>query len=471
MKKIFLAFTVALLASPVLATPIDLTKYTLAWSDEFDTLSLGDALPRNGKNWYTQQFWGGGFGSATFKPSTGDVWAIGPKGDASSALEIKMLRDTSGGSLRSGLISAMWPDGTTAAGETTSRDTYTEARIWLPDAIPGVWPAFWGVEKDYLSSFGTPRSAMELDAIEAYGALVDRYTTVNHKWDFNPGLHEDGNTRTFHAPVGLYGAWHTYGVGIDSHGAITYYFDGEPYLFFGSRTSTWGSNYDTIINQPVGWMLNFAAGGGWPIDPELGLSKPASMWIDYVREYKLISTTFATDFTITPTGQDISVIPGITRTDGASGGITINANTAADANITAASGVGYSLTSTGSQAQFIQATAKSTGAAGPLICVRYTNEANWLCERWSSTVTEIVKKVNGTASVVSSLSGQTNAIGDVMRLEIDASNNARVLVNGVQKIAPTAINAPSLTSMTPGLVPRSTVKLDWIDDLSSGPLQ
>lgn len=469
MKKLLLALLVSLSGLSAQAEPIDLTKYNLLWSDEFDALSLGDALPRNGKSWYTQQFWGGGFGSATFKPSTGDVWAIGPKGDATSALEIKLRRDTSGGALRSGLIDSMWPDGSTASGETTSRNSYYEGRMWLPDAIPGVWPGFWGVTQNYLPSFPSPKSAIELDILEFYGALGDRYTVTPHKWDFGPS--SESNTRTFHAPANLLGGWHTYGIRIDDHGAQTYYFDGESFLFFGGRTSTWGSNYDTLINTPIGWMFNFAAGGGWPIDPELGLSKPASLWIDYFRIYKLAPTAFSTDFTITPTGQDITVIPGITQTNGVAGAITVSASGGADFNISALTGNGYALPSTGSLAHYIQATITNNSAgAGPLLAVRYTDEANWIGMRWSYNSIEIVKKVGGTASVMAggTVAGPA-AIGDVLRLEIDAGNMVRVLVNGTQRITPVLNTSATLTAKTPGLVPRTAVKLNGIDNLSSGP--
>lgn len=183
-----------------------------------------------------------------------------------------------------------------------------------------------------------------------------------------------------------------------------------------------------------------------------------------------VPADFTTDFSGHATGDDISLITGITRTDGAAGGMTISSAVSCNSNTTATSGVGYSLPTTSSLVQKIFATVKGvSGSAGPCLCVRYTDEANWVGVRWSSSQYDLVKKVAGTATILLSTSGVTPTIGDVVRLEIDASHNARVLINGTQRIVPTAIAAAGLTSLKPGLVPRIAAKTPFIDDLTSGP--
>jgi Calx-beta domain/Peptidase M10 serralysin C terminal len=48
-----------------------------------------------------------------------------------------------------------------------------------------------------------------------------------------------------------------------------------------------GTTYQQMINTDFAWMINLAAGGGWPIDPQLGTpSMPANLLIDYVRFYE-----------------------------------------------------------------------------------------------------------------------------------------------------------------------------------------
>lgn len=449
---------------------IDLTPYTLFWADEFTELKLSDASSRpSDKNWYTRTPWNGDFGDATFMGAASGIFNIVTKGGSTSVLEIKMRRNASN-HLESGLISSHFPDGTNAIGEADPIGYY-ETRMWLPDAIAGVWPAFWALEQERLVTSGRDH-VIELDAIEFYGALVDRYTTVVHDWDWNGATFQsEANTRVFNAPPGLLGAWHTYGVEITEDKHQTYYFDREPYLTLGPTTAAWPSNYGTMLNTPLIWMMNFAAGGGWPIDSELGTTKPASLFVDYFRVYKKVSTMFETDFTITPEGQDISVISGITLHDGADGAMTINASSGVDSNATALTGNCYLLPSTGSLVHGAKARMKDLSTtSGPLLCVRCTDHANWIGVRWTATSFELVKKVGGSAALVTGggVTGLTNTTDDMIDIWIDASNNVHVLINDIEKVV-VNVPAPTLTAMTCGLVPRSTVKLRWIDDLSSGP--
>lgn len=451
---------------------LDLTPFTLFWADEFTELKLSDAGTRPaGANWYTHTPWGGDFGDATFCGAASGVFAIVSKGGSDSVLEIKMRRNATTNHLEGGLISTHFPDGTNALGETDPVGYY-EVRAWLPDAIAGVWPApQWGLEQERLVVAGRDH-VLELDVCEFYGALVDRYTTVVHDWDWNGATAQgEANSRVFNAPPGLLGAFHTYGVEITEDKHQTYYFDREPYLTLGPTTAAWPSNYGTMLNTPLIWMLNFAAGGGWPIDPELGTTKPASLFIDYFHVHKRVNTMFETDFTITPAGQDISVIPGITRAQGSDGAMTINAASGVDSNATALTGNCYLLPSTGSLSHGVKARMKDMSAtSGPLLCVRCTDHANWIGVRWTNKSFELVKKIAGSAALVpgGAVAALTNLPDDMIDIWIDALNNVHVLINDVEKVV-VNVPAPTLTAQTCGLIPRSTVKLQWIDDLASGP--
>jgi len=178
---------------------------------------------------------------------------------------------------------------------------------------------------------------------------------------------------------------------------------------------------------------------------------------------------FTADFNAATVGADLSTVTGFTGKSGSSS-ITISSGHALNSNDATTNGTGYMMPDTGSQAQKILATVKGvSGGVGPLLCVRYTDPSNWVGVRWSSSAYELVKRVAGTATVLATTSGVTPTINDLVRLEVDASNNARVLINGTQRIAPTAIAAAGLTSTHPGLVSRTLAKTPWIDDVTSGP--
>lgn len=286
----FLALVV-LAASPAFAqSRPDIGSYTLLWSDEFNRTSpllIADA-PDSAANWYTKQAWGGGFGSSTFMGASSGVFVLGTKG-GEQALEIKMRRNTAG-NLESGLISSVFPDGTSRH-PLGQRNVYAEARLWLPDPIAGIWPAFWGMELDRLTQPACNRGiAVELDALEHYGEpMPDRYSTVIHNWSWTCNGASDLSTftRKLAGSNVLATGWHTYGAEISDEG-VTFYFDGQPYWFSASTTSLFqqGQPLGEFLNSPMMWMVNFAAGGGWAIDPELGTTaKPASMFVDYFRLY------------------------------------------------------------------------------------------------------------------------------------------------------------------------------------------
>lgn len=292
---------------------LNIGDFDLIWSDEFETLSISNGTTRGSANWYTQQPWGGGFSNATFlaDPAAGQ-FALVTKGDSTSTLEIKLRRNETG-SLTSGLISNVFPDGTQASPHTTALGHYVEARLWLPDPLQGVWPAFWAIETERVLQTTGRDHVLELDVLEHYGAAMpDRWTTAIHDWDWN------GTALTTHNSVWqrrvagngvINTGWHTYGLEISDQGDQTYCFDREPYLTVsGDASNNMTTTYKSMLDTQLAWMVNLAAGGGWPIDPTLGTAAmPASLWVDYVRVYKRARTTGTSSFTIPP--LLITVVP------------------------------------------------------------------------------------------------------------------------------------------------------------------
>src|SRR5215213_2053852 len=190
---------------------INLADFQLVWKDEFNSLSISGASSRGGANWYTQQMWGGGFSNALFlaDPTAGQFQLASKAGE--SALEIRMIKRADG-QLTSGLISNVFPDGTQASPHTTARGHYAEVRMWLPDPLQGIWPAFWAIETERLISAGRDH-VLELDVLEHYGAAMpDRYTTVIHDWNWaDTALQSHGSVYQRKVPGNnvMNTGWHT----------------------------------------------------------------------------------------------------------------------------------------------------------------------------------------------------------------------------------------------------------------------
>jgi beta-glucanase (GH16 family) len=250
-----------------------LDEYILVFADEFDSLSLAGTKTATA-NWYTSQAWGGGFGSARFMPASAlnSPFSIIEKG-GEAALSIAMTRNAEG-KLESGLISNTFPDGTSTTPQDGDAIGYYELRAWLPEG-QGIWPAFWAIEEERLSS--ERDHVYEIDIMEHYGsAMPDRYTSHLHEWNWNKTNLEGHTSQYSRNVVGrdvLATGWHTYGLEVTATEVI-FYFDGKPHF-----TVAKPAKLDTSLM----FMIDLAAGGGWPIDP--GLSR-ASMYVDYFRAYE-----------------------------------------------------------------------------------------------------------------------------------------------------------------------------------------
>lgn len=163
-----------------------------------------------------------------------------------------------------GLIAAAFPDGTTSMG---FRKGYIEARMSVPTGA-GVWPAFWLLSKKNIKNESIP--ALEPDVIEYYG-FDDAYSIASHWWK-NPA---EGAGTIVKSQGNISNDFHTYGFEITDTEWI-YYFDGSIVY----RHAAYPMDADDQF-YPI---LNFAFGGGWPIDIPEG--KHYDMWVDYVRLYK-----------------------------------------------------------------------------------------------------------------------------------------------------------------------------------------
>jgi beta-glucanase (GH16 family) len=154
-----------------------------------------------------------------------------------------------------------------------------EARIKLPHAAVGVWPAFWTLGSDYRDGgFGGSSSwpqCGEIDILEWLGrspsyAHFHLHGQPDAGGDWGPGIGVPGSWAQ---------TWHTYAVDRQP-GQIDFLVDGET-VWTQRRGDASEGAWD--FDKPMYVLLNVAV-GGWAGTPTPE-SYPASMLVDYVRAY------------------------------------------------------------------------------------------------------------------------------------------------------------------------------------------
>ena len=235
---------------------LDLSKYVLTFSDEFDTLSVSASSPVT--RWTAHTPYGGDFGDAYFaNPRPGYPFTV-----ENGILRIE-ARQNADGKWSSGLLSSRSPQGEGFA----QKFGYFEIRAKLPDG-PGVWPAFWLLGIDRSDRYP------EIDVLEYYGHATDQFHSVLHVWtkSGNGGVGREQITKV--PADALTKDFNTYGVEVDADWT-TFYLNGK---------RIWRSKSEPEFSQPLYILINLALGSGWPIDKT---PNPSFMYVDYVRAYAL----------------------------------------------------------------------------------------------------------------------------------------------------------------------------------------
>lgn len=239
---------------------IDLSKYKLTFSDEFDKMDISRAGPNT--KWTAHTPWGGDFGDATFK----DPGPSGPFRIENGKLLITASRDTEG-RWSSGLISSVDKSGNGFA----QKYGYFEIRAKLPPG-KGLWPAFW---LNTYNSDGPHSAGIEVDVFEHYGQFPAGFRVQIHIWP-KPENDERDKERghVVDMPAGsLYNEYHTYGVDVSPE-YIRIYLDG---------VEKWSYPTPSEHKGRLAVLSNLALGGGWPIEDA---PSPSTMYIDYIRAYE-----------------------------------------------------------------------------------------------------------------------------------------------------------------------------------------
>ncbi len=234
-------------------------KWTMVWHDEFD----GNVI--NAQNW-------------TFDTGTkGDGWG-------NNELEFYTSRPENSTVANGNLMIIARKENylkshyTSARLKTHGLQRWTygkiEARIKLPFR-QGLWPAFW-LLGDTIDFTGFPYCG-EVDIMEYVNDDPTLHGTMH--WANNDDLSSYGGTTT----IKKLNDYHIYSIEWDS-ASIKWFVDGKKY---------WeGSIADNIhqtdaFHRPFYILLNMAVGGGWPGDPDASTNLPDTMYVDYVRVYKM----------------------------------------------------------------------------------------------------------------------------------------------------------------------------------------
>jgi beta-glucanase (GH16 family) len=247
----------AIAAMPAIAAArdLDIGSYRETFSETFR--GPLDVTPWGPSKWIAHTPWNGDFGDARFAdPTSGFPFSTGSGGLTITA------RKNDAGIWESGLLSSTDANGN---GFAQSRG-YFEARMKMPPG-PGVWPAFW------LLADHDPNYKAEIDIVEYYGQLADRYEVNLHLWPKSAGRKPQGQGAAITVPPdSLASAFHTYGVEI-LRSEIVFYFD---------RHEVQRMPAAPAMGQPMTLLINLALGSGWPIDKT---PNPSVLQVDYVKAF------------------------------------------------------------------------------------------------------------------------------------------------------------------------------------------
>jgi beta-glucanase (GH16 family) len=168
-----------------------------------------------------------------------------------------------------------------------------ESRMQLPTGA-GLWPAYWALGSN-LGSVGWPACG-EQDYMENVPASGGEGPTIISSTLHGPTYHGSnglGQKYTFPNGERVDTAYHTYGA-IWSPSMVQFYVDDPTNVFFVKTASDVpGGTSQWVFNQPFFLLLNLAVGGtgSWPGAPDDTTPSPATMMVDYVRQYTLSPLT------------------------------------------------------------------------------------------------------------------------------------------------------------------------------------
>jgi beta-glucanase (GH16 family) len=257
--------------TPKIGSNLDLTGFGLVFADDFNTLSAQAPDDKGSAIWLGH----GPYGAASNFSVSQWSWDSKTLRVENGALVNTAWWDQSINNWRSGLISSMdrQRDGF------AQRFGYWEARMRMPNAGRGAFPAFWLLAATTIPNHNGIKG-YEIDILEWFGQdapqSADRFAHTIHEWnpDGSQGAGSEGKWVDVADPINT---WHTYGCMVTPWW-IAFYLDG---------VCTWTKPVNLDYNKfPLYVMVNYALGGGWPVTGEPYASHgDSALLVDYVYAY------------------------------------------------------------------------------------------------------------------------------------------------------------------------------------------
>ncbi len=207
------------------------------------------------------------FGDAPFSDPAAHPDQIAAVSGGWLRLQLSAVADAAGAKRQEGAMIASY---SSAGSGFAALDGYFEARI-LGGPGRGAWPAFWMLSAD--SAYRPGIDVSEVDAVELYGH--DGRATCHSTHNYRPGKDDVASVGCvpLRKPDDDWALrWHTYATRITANEAV-FLVDGEVVR---------RAPRSVAEDQPMFFLLNIAAGGGWPVDlsPTFDTSQ---MYVDWVR--------------------------------------------------------------------------------------------------------------------------------------------------------------------------------------------
>jgi len=262
----------------------DLNNYSLVFSDEFNTRSIGSHHDKGDNKWgdyppygaaaaFSFSHWMGSFPGdeqyATISNGVLNLWT-----------RYVNLNDPNGRNWISGVIASMDVNRRGFA----QRFGYWSARMKMPNAGQGAWAAFWLASTSGIPNAGS--KGYEIDVVEAYGGQFTsnpgkhQYSWVVHPWNSDgsqaPFPYEGGEWAN--VPGGdAINQWHVYGCEVNPTNII-FYIDGKEV----GRKPT---NLE-YVQDPLYIIINYAMQNDHSGQP-FASHGDSALQVDWVRAYSL----------------------------------------------------------------------------------------------------------------------------------------------------------------------------------------
>jgi beta-glucanase (GH16 family) len=258
------------------------------------SIDHGNELPDSAS---MELLWSDDFDGEIGSPPDGDRWVynLGGHGWGNSELQVytdrrenvSIAADVDAKSGKALAITALtMPDGTITSARITTRGKFQttygrfEARIKVPEG-QGIWPAFWLLGAD-MGEVGWPECG-EIDIMEWIGRIPGTAFGTVH----GPGYSGDEGPQGAYPPTGegqFSGEYHIFAVDW-TPGRIDWYVDGNRYHTLTPAGLPEGTRW--VFDHDCYLLLNLAVGGEWPGNPDATTTYPQTLYIDYVRVYRL----------------------------------------------------------------------------------------------------------------------------------------------------------------------------------------